>query len=102
MSSRDLAAAVGMNLASVHYHCPTKDDLARAMVIRCRQSLERVREEIERKEGSAKGAAEGELRRFFGVLVEAFGGNDRVCLAAAVTAERDLVESGVVEALVRF
>ena len=74
MSFRDLALAVGMNLASVHYHCPTKDDLARAMVIRCRQRLERVREEIERKEGTGKGAAEGKLRRFFGVLVEALGG----------------------------
>lgn len=74
MSFRDLAAAVGMNLASVHYHCPTKGDLARAMVIRCRQRLERVREEIARKEGTAKGAAEGKLRRFSGCWWRRLGG----------------------------
>lgn len=52
--------------------------------------------------GDCEGCCGGEVEAVFGVLVEAFGGNDRVCLAAAVTAERDLVGAGVVEALVRF
>lgn len=98
VSFRDLAAAVGVKSASVHYHFPTKDDLAKALVVRYRQGFELVREEIDRKETKA----EGKLRRLFGVLSEMYAKGDRICLAAVLAGERDAMGEGVVEELVRF
>jgi TetR/AcrR family transcriptional repressor of nem operon len=98
VSFRDLAAAVGVKSASVHYHFPTKDDLAKALVVRYRQGFELVREEIDRKETRA----EGKLRRLFAVLSEMYAKGDRICLAAVLAGERDAIGQAVVEELVRF
>jgi TetR/AcrR family transcriptional regulator, transcriptional repressor for nem operon len=98
VSFRDLAAAVGVKSASVHYHFPTKDDLAKALVVRYRQGFELVREEIDRKEPKA----EGKLKRLFAVLSEMYAKGDRICLAAVLAGERDAMGEGVVEELVRF
>jgi len=83
VSFRDLAAEVGVKSASIHYHFPSKSDLALALAIRYRQRFETVRSEIDRKEQSA----EGRLKRFFAILADLYKEPNKVCLVAILAAE---------------
>ncbi|MEO0871577.1 MAG: TetR/AcrR family transcriptional regulator [Pseudomonadota bacterium] len=46
ISYRDVAEAIGIRKASIHYHFPSKMDLGRAVIARYRERLEQVRENI--------------------------------------------------------
>jgi len=97
-SFRDLATAVGVKSASVHYHFPTKQDLARGMIIRYRQRFETIRAEIDRKET----AADGRIRRFFAELSKFYSDASRVCLAAVLSVETSVLDPPVRSELMRF
>lgn len=71
-SFRDIAAEVGVKSASVHYHFPTKGDLAVALISRFRL-----------KTLDALGPAEepGSMLRLIGVFREALADGQGICLA---------------------
>jgi TetR/AcrR family transcriptional repressor of nem operon len=98
MSFRDLAADVGVKSASIHYHFPTKADLARALTIRYRQQFETVRDEIDRREPTAI----GRLGRLFDVIDSLYRDKSRICLAAVLAADASSVDAHVAEELKRF
>lgn len=98
VSFRDLASEVGVKSASIHYHFPTKADLARALTIRYRQQFETVRDEIDRKEPTAI----GRLDRLFAVIDSLYRDQSRICLAAVLAADASAVSAEVAEQLKRF
>jgi TetR/AcrR family transcriptional regulator, transcriptional repressor for nem operon len=97
-SFRDLAEAVGVKSASVHYHFPTKQDLARAMILRYRQHFENVRAEIDRRESTAA----GRLKRLFNELSKLYADASKICLAAVLAGEAAVLDEPVRDELKRF
>ena len=47
ISYRDVAEAIGIRKASIHYHFPSKMDLGQAVIARYRERLEQVRQDID-------------------------------------------------------
>lgn len=93
VSFRDLATAVGVKSASVHYHFPAKADLGQAVVTRYR---ERILEALGNPTDSRTVAAK--LKHLFSVYTAALETGDSVCLCAQLGAEsRYLPESVAAE-----
>ncbi len=96
-SYRDIAERVGIRTASIHYHFPTKADLAKAIVERVRAVTDTAVAEIDAKGGSAS----ERLRRFCGLFLQTWGEGDRLCpmcmLAMGQDAIPDDVQAGVRE-----
>ena len=83
-SFRDLAAAIGVKSASIHYHFPSKADLGVALVRRYREGFEDSLREAE-----ARGAAvPGRLKAFVEIFRASLD-EDRLCLCGMLGAERD-------------
>jgi TetR/AcrR family transcriptional repressor of nem operon len=81
-SFRDLAAAIGVKSASIHYHFPSKADLGVALVRRYRSAFEDSLRDAEARSAAAR------LKTFveiFRVSLE----EDRLCLCGMLGAERD-------------
>jgi TetR/AcrR family transcriptional regulator, transcriptional repressor for nem operon len=97
-SFRDLAEAVGVKSASVHYHFPTKQDLARAMILRYRQHFENVQAEIDRREPTAP----GRIKRLFNELSKLYADASKICLAAVFAGEAAVLDEAVRDELKRF
>lgn len=82
VSFRDLAAAVGVKSASVHYHFPTKTDLGQAVVARYR---ERILSALgDAKDGRSLAT---KLKLLFSVYTAALEEGDSICLCAQLGAE---------------
>ncbi|MEL6316780.1 MAG: TetR/AcrR family transcriptional regulator [Pseudomonadota bacterium] len=95
-SFRDLASDVGVKSSSVHYHFPTKADLAEALTTRyAAKALETLGapEAIDGREAIAKVGA-----LFRGALTE----QDAMCLCGVFGAERDALPEGVDAAVARY
>jgi TetR/AcrR family transcriptional repressor of nem operon len=94
-SYRDIADRVGIRTASIHYHFPTKADLARAIVDRVRAATGEAIAEID----ASRGRAAERLRSFCGLFLETWGEGDRLCpmcmLAMGQEAIPAEVQSGV-------
>ena len=90
-SFREIAAEVGVRSASVHYHFPTKDDLAAAVARRYTDRFVAAVEETIRSGASPVEACSDQFRRS---LIE----DGRVCLCAALGAfAADLSETVAAE-----
>lgn len=74
-SFRDIAAAVGIRSASIHYHFPTKPDLARAVLARVRTDFEQELLRIDREITGTR----AKLEAFAGLFVETYADGDRLC-----------------------
>ena len=82
ISFRDLATAVGVKSASVHYHFPAKTDLGQAVVARYRERiLEALGDPSDNRTMAAK------LKHLFSVYTAALEEGDSVCLCAQLGAE---------------
>lgn len=81
-SFRDVAAAVGVKSASVHYHFPTKADLATALT-------ERYRTRFLDALGPAREA--GAVLRLIGAYRTAIGREDQMCLCGLFGAEIEML-----------
>jgi TetR/AcrR family transcriptional repressor of nem operon len=90
-SYRDIAERVGIRTASIHYHFPTKADLARAIVDRVREATAAAVAEIER---SAAPAGE-RLRRFCGLFLQTWGAGDRLCPMCMLAMGQDAIPAEV-------
>ena len=83
-SFRDLAAAIGVKSASIHYHFPSKSDLGVALVRRYRREFEDAISTAEGRHNSAPARLKAFVEIFRANLTE-----DRLCLCGMLGAERD-------------
>ncbi|MBO6504883.1 MAG: TetR/AcrR family transcriptional regulator [Kordiimonadaceae bacterium] len=82
ISFRDLATAVGVKSASVHYHFPAKTDLGQAVVARYRERiLAALGDPTDKRTLASK------LKLLFSVYTAALEQGDSVCLCAQLGAE---------------
>ncbi len=85
LSFRELAKAVGIKSASIHYYFPTKGALGEAIMRRYIEHYARYLEGI--LEGGADRATA--LRRYTDVFRETLLNGNRLCLAGMLAAERN-------------
>jgi TetR/AcrR family transcriptional repressor of nem operon len=97
VSFRQLAAAVGVKSASVHYHFPTKPDLAESMVRRYLVDFEARLADISQRRRTLIGKIEA-LISVFGDVLE----RDELCLCGMMAAELTALDSGTRLALRQF
>jgi TetR/AcrR family transcriptional regulator, transcriptional repressor for nem operon len=95
-SFRDVAEDVGVKSASIHYHFPTKSDLAAALAqrytARARQFL-----------GDPKTlGAQAAVARVIGLFRDALERDDKMCLCGLFGAERDTLPQPVADATAAF
>ncbi len=83
-SFRDIAAAVGIRSASIHYYYPSKTDLGLALVARYHDAFAAELAEIEARHPSAA----KRLKAFIGLFRRTLADN-RLCLCGMLGAERD-------------
>ena len=97
-SYRDLAASAGITTASVHYHFPTKGDLALAMVQRQRE-LDRAifsRLDVDVPDAWRR------LQAFCAALRRDLENGHRMCLCGMLAAEHATLPAATVEAIRGF
>jgi len=83
-SFRDLASAIGVKSASIHYHFPSKTDLGVALVRRYRGEFESSLRDAEARSAAAVPRLKSFIEIFHTSLAE-----DRLCLCGMLGAERD-------------
>ena len=95
-SFRDLAEDVGIKSSSVHYHFPTKGELAEALA---RRYTLRVAEKLGDPDDLAPGAGRARVVSLFrdALLID-----DRMCLCGLFGAERDALPPPVAAAVADF
>jgi TetR/AcrR family transcriptional repressor of nem operon len=81
-SYADIAAEVGITKASLHYHCPTKAALGRALIVRYTDAFQAALEAIAQSELPAPDQLERYARIYQQVL-----GDGRMCLCGMLAAE---------------
>src|SRR5882762_4679892 len=82
-SYRDLADAIGIKSASIHYHFPAKRDLGKELVKRYRSAFAEIRSALDGESMSPK----EKLRVFADRLVASFRAGHRMCLCGIMAAE---------------
>lgn len=74
-SFRDIAHAVGIKTASIHYHFPTKPDLTSAVLKHVRAGFEAELERISRELSDQ----DARMRAFIRIFDDTFADGDRLC-----------------------
>ena len=82
-SFRDLSREVGIRTASIHYHFPTKTDLAVALVRRYREALGNAMADIAVKKTSLAERLEATAKLY----IDTLNNESRVCVCAALAGE---------------
>ncbi len=96
LSFRDLAAETGIKSASVHYHFPTKGDLAQALIERFRAGfLARMEPVLEKGFDEAMGT-------YIALFRGAFDGGHRMCMGGMMSAEFTALPVGARDGLEEF
>lgn len=85
LSFRELAKEVGIKSASIHYHFPTKDDLAVALARRYTEDLVLHLQSLVSKSKDTHERMTGYAEVFRGALLK----SNRMCLCGMLAAERD-------------
>jgi TetR/AcrR family transcriptional repressor of nem operon len=98
VSYRDLAGAVEIKTASIHYYFPAKADLVQELVRRYRAGFDAARQEIDRR----RGRAADDLAAYCAVLVEGFRVTGRMCLGGMLAAESSSLPEAVNAEVRRF
>src|SRR5258708_4217772 len=95
VSFRDLAAAVKIKAASIHYYFPSKEDLVVALVGRYREAFNDARLGLDR----SAVAPTQKLERYIGLLRTGFRQSGRMCLCGVLAAEASTLPKSVVESV---
>lgn len=97
-SYRDIAERIGIRTASIHYHFPTKEDLAAAIVKRVLSGAMAGLEEIDRS-----GLPPTErLRRFCGMFLQTWGDGDRLCPMCMLAMGQDAIPPAARDGVMAF
>lgn len=97
-SFADLSAEVGIRKASIHYHFPTKADLAIAMMARYIAALEADLDALDAEGGTAA----DKLRAYIDRSAAGLAGGTSLGLCTALSISRDRLDERVVSALRTF
>src|SRR3974390_285543 len=81
-SYADIAKALHVTTASLHYHFPAKAGLGKSLIQRYEKNFLAALESIDRAGADAR----GRLRRYVGLYAEVLR-NDRMCLCGMLAAE---------------
>lgn len=98
LSFREIAKEVGVKSASIHYHFPTKGDLAAALARRYTEDALAFLSEIEADSVDLRAA----LAKYTRIFRSALENDNRMCLAGIMTAEFDDLPLGVRTEIDRF
>lgn len=90
-SYRDLATAIGIKSASIHYHFPTKGDLGQAVAIRYRRLFAQALDSLAESTEDTYELLSGYVALFRNTLVDC----DRLCMCAALAGEIETVPESV-------
>jgi TetR/AcrR family transcriptional regulator, transcriptional repressor for nem operon len=82
-SYADIAEAIGIRKASIHYHFPSKQDLVQAVLIRYRKEFVEKLEQIKNQPHSWL----QRLQLYFGLYRETLESNTKLCLCSMMAAE---------------
>lgn len=97
-SFADMARDVGIRKASIHYHFPTKADLALQLINRYAAQFESALSEID----ASNATAADKLRGYRGVYRDALAGGSQLCLCVALSANREGLADPVLTRLNQF
>ncbi|MEO1620706.1 MAG: TetR/AcrR family transcriptional regulator [Cyanobacteria bacterium J06632_3] len=97
-SYRDIATAVGIKSASIHYHFPAKSDLGQAVAARYCDHFSLLLRKITQGSTSAKLMLESYTRLFRDTLVE----RKKLCLCGVLAGEVETLPEAVRQEIVRF
>ncbi|MEL7351192.1 MAG: TetR/AcrR family transcriptional regulator [Cyanobacteria bacterium P01_A01_bin.116] len=97
-SYRDIAAAIGIKSASIHYHYPTKGDLGRSVAARYCDQFGYALQTIAASQKTAKARLEGYSALFRNTLVE----RDRLCMCGMLAGEVETIPEAVKSEVARF
>ncbi|MEL6776531.1 MAG: TetR/AcrR family transcriptional regulator [Cyanobacteria bacterium J06597_16] len=97
-SYRDIAAAIGIKSASIHYHYPTKGDLGRSVAARYCDQFGYALQAIAASQETAKARLEGYSALFRNTLVE----RDRLCMCGMLAGEVETIPEAVKSEVARF
>ncbi|GGF30077.1 TetR family transcriptional regulator [Aliidongia dinghuensis] len=98
LSFRELAKEIGVTSASIHYHFPTKGDLAAALARRYTEDGARYLEEL-----LGSGADDAAcMRQYAEIFRAALLNGNRMCLCGIMAAERDDLPDAVRVEVDRF
>lgn len=97
-SYADLAEAVGIRKASIHYHFPTKADLALALIERYSEIVFARLGQL----GAVHPLAGAQLRGVIATYREAIDGGNKLCLCVALCSDRDSLNPAVLSRVADF
>ena len=97
-SYRDIASAIGIKSASIHYHFPTKGDLGRSVTARYCDRFSQALQVLLETADSARGQLEGYAALFRATLVE----RERLCMCGMLAGEVETVPEAVKLEVARF
>lgn len=97
-SYRDIADAIGIKSASIHYHFPTKGDLGRDVTAQYRNAFAQALQALCDSTNSARERIEGYAALFRATLVE----QERLCLCGMLAGEVETIPDDVKVEVARF
>lgn len=102
-SFRELAKDVGIKSSSIHYHFPTKEDLARAVARRYTDRFIDALGEVESPiDGAQHNSSSLYIQRYKLLFSKALMEDKQMCLCGALAAESDSLPEQVKEEAARF
>ena len=97
-SFRDVAAEVGIRSASIHYHFPTKSDLAISATVAYREAFSDILAGINENHASAI----EKLRAYGDVFLSTLKSNGNVCLCGMLAGESEAIPNEVLQEVNKF
>ena len=96
LSFRDLAAEIGVKSSTIHYHFPTKADLARELIVRYSDDVDSSMSSVLDK------PFDEAIDEYLAVFKVAFDGTNRMCLVGMMAAEVNALPPPVRDQIVQF
>ena len=99
VSYQDIADAMGIRKASIHYHFPSKADLGEAVIKQYNKSL---LDELEAVSANPDATASDKLEAFIAPYLSLKGDDERVCLCGALAGEFFALPEGMQSEVTNF
>ncbi|MEO0927903.1 MAG: TetR/AcrR family transcriptional regulator [Cyanobacteria bacterium J06643_13] len=97
-SYRDLAVEIGIKTSSIHYHFPTKDDLALALVEAYHNAFEAELTKIRVESGSGR----SQLKKYIQLFERNLAVDNKFCLCGMLASEINSLSERVKQAIQSF
>lgn len=97
-SYRDLAQEIGIKTSSIHYHFPTKDDLALALIVAYREAFNLELEKI----AAGGGNGRSQLEKYVKLFESNLAVDNKFCLCGMLASEINSLSDQVKQAIQGF